>query len=254
MNQQQKQILSLQKRARERRRAHAFVVEGSRLFSEAPRERIRYTLVSESFLGQKGSRELLEGIPYETVTDRYFEALSDTKTPQGILAVLDQYDHRLEELFPEKGKALLLVLDTIQDPGNLGTMLRAGEAAGVTGVLMNDTTVDIYNPKVVRATMGTIYRMPFYITGDLPGAVNRLKEMGVTAYAAHLQGEDSYERFSYSGHTAFLIGNEGNGLSPETAACTDRRIRIPMAGQVESLNAAMAATVLLFEAARQRRT
>lgn len=253
MNQQQKQILSLQKKARERRRAHAFVAEGSRLFSEAPKDRIRYTVVSEGFLRQKGSRALLEGIPYETVTDHYFETLSDTRTPQGILAVLDQYDYRLEDLFPRNGSALLLVLDTIQDPGNLGTMLRAGEAAGVTGILMNDTTADIYNPKTVRATMGSIYRMPFYITGDLPADLDRLREMGVTSYAAHLQGEDSYENASYTGHTAFLIGNEGNGLSPETAARADKRIRIPMAGEVESLNAAMAATVLLFEAARQRR-
>lgn len=253
MNQQQKQILALQKKARERRKDHAFVVEGSRLFSEAPRERIRYTVVSESFIRQKESRALLEGLRYDVVSDHLFESLSDTKTPQGILAVLDQYDYRLEDTFPKEGKALLLVLDTIQDPGNLGTMLRASEAAGVTGVIMNDKTVDIYNPKVVRATMGTIYRLPFYVTENLPETIDRLKTMGVTTYSAHLQGEDSYDRFSYSGHTAFFIGNEGNGLSPEVAERTDKKIRIPMAGQVESLNAAMAATVLLFEAARQRR-
>ena len=254
MNQQQKQILALQKKARERRRAHAFVVEGVRLFSEAPRERIRYTVVSQSFLKQPQNRKLLEGIPYETVTDSYFESLSDTKSPQGVLAVLEQYEYRLEDLLPKQGNALLLVLDTIQDPGNLGTMLRAGEAAGVTGILMNEETVDIYNPKVVRSTMGTSYRMPFVITPDLPKAMEELSRRGVVSYAAHLDGTVSYDQESYTGHTAFLIGNEGNGLSDAVAKKADRLIRIPMQGKVESLNAAMAATVLLFEAARQRRS
>ncbi len=253
MNQQQKLILQLQKKARERRREHAFIIEGSKLFEEAPKDRIRYTVVSESFAAQKENRKLLQGISYETVTDHFFESLSDTKTPQGILAVLEQYDYTLDDLFPKKKPALLLVLDTIQDPGNLGTMLRAGEAAGVTGILMNDTTVDIYNPKVVRSTMGTIYRMPFFITKDLPKAIDELKARGVLTYAAHLQGECSYEEFSYKEHTAFLIGNEANGLSDAVAEKTDHKIKIPMAGKVESLNAAMAATVLIFEAARQRR-
>jgi TrmH family RNA methyltransferase len=253
MNQQQKQILQLQKKARERKREHAFIIEGSKMFEEAPKERIRYTVVSESFLANSSNRRLLAGIPYEKVTDTFFASLSDTKSPQGILAVLEQYDYKLSDLLPKKEPALLLVLDTIQDPGNLGTMLRAGEAAGVTGVLMNDTTVDIYNPKVVRATMGTIYRMPFYTTKDLLGDIDHLRKLGVTFYAAHLQAENSYEAFSYREPTAFLIGNEANGLSDEVAAKTDKRIRIPMKGSVESLNAAMAATVLMFEAARQRR-
>lgn len=253
MNQQQKQILQLQKRARERRREHAFVIEGAKLFEEAPKDRIRYTVVSDSFLKDEKNRVLLNGVPFDRVTDHFFESLSDTRTPQGILSVMEQYAYRLEDLFPAGKKALLLVLDTIQDPGNLGTMLRAGEAAGVTGIIMNDATVDIYNPKVVRATMGAIYRMPFYVTDDLGSTLDELKNMGVTAYAAHLQAQKSYENFSYRGHTAFLIGNEANGLSDETAEKADHRIRIPMAGKVESLNAAMAATVLVFEAARQRR-
>lgn len=255
MNQQQKQILQLQKKARERRRAHSFIIEGEKLFEEAPAERLHYTVVSESFLKNHENAMLLKqkGVPYESVSDSFFESLSDTKTPQGILSVAEQFDYCLEDLVPKNRKALLLVLDTVQDPGNLGTMLRAGEAAGVTGVLMNSRTVDIYNPKVVRATMGTIYRMPFYTAEDLPAAIGRLKELGVTCYAAHLQAKGSYETFSYDNHTAFLIGNEANGLSEEIAGLADYRLRIPMEGKVESLNAAMAATVLIFEAARQRR-
>ncbi len=146
-----------------------------------------------------------------------------------------------------------MVLDHLQDPGNVGTILRAGEAAGVTGVILSAGCADIYNPKVIRSTMGSIYRMPFVYVEDLPEVLEELKRRGIHCYAAYLEGKNSYDRESYVKGSAFLIGNEGNGLSEEVAACADIRIRIPMLGQVESLNAAAAATVLMFEAARQRR-
>lgn len=145
---------------------------------------------------------------------------------------------------------LLLVLDTVQDPGNLGTMLRTGEGAGISGVLMNRTTADIFSPKVIRSTMGSIYRVPFVIAEDLPGDIRQLKQRGISFYAAHLKGQKSYDAVDYSGGSGFMIGNEGNGLSDEIAKLADLYIRIPMAGQVESLNAAMAAGLLMYEAAR----
>ena len=129
---------------------------------------------------------------------------------------------------------LLLILENVQDPGNLGTMFRTAEAAGVSGILMNRGTVDVTNPKTV-------------------GALARLKAEGVRLYAAHLDGTAAYDRCSYIEGSGFLIGNEGNGLTPETAALADELVKIPMCGQIESLNAAMAAGILLFEAARQRR-
>ena len=147
----------------------------------------------------------------------------------------------------------LLVLEHLQDPGNLGTILRAGEGAGLTGVLMDSNTADIYSPKVVRATMGSLLRVPFAYVEDLGEALALLKKKKIRVYAAHLQGSNAYDRENYRKATAFLIGNEANGLSPETAAAADVRIRIPMLGEVESLNAAVAASVLMFEAARQRR-
>ncbi len=146
-----------------------------------------------------------------------------------------------------------MVLETLQDPGNLGTILRAGEGAGVTGVIMNRETADIYNPKVIRSTMGSIYRVPFFYTDDLKGTVERIKAAGVRLYAAHLKGENNYDKADYTGSTGFMIGNEALGLKDETAALADSYVKIPMAGQVESLNAAVAASVLMFEAARQRR-
>lgn len=150
---------------------------------------------------------------------------------------------------------LLLILENVQDPGNLGTMFRTAEAAGVSGILMNRGTVDVTNPKTVRATMSAIFRVPFLVeeSTDFAGALARLKAEGVRLYAAHLDGTAAYDRCSYIEGSGFLIGNEGNGLTPETAALADELVKIPMCGQIESLNAAMAAGILLFEAARQRR-
>ena len=151
-------------------------------------------------------------------------------------------------------KPHIVVLDRLQDPGNLGTIFRTAEGAGVTGIIMDRECVDIYNPKTIRSTMGSIYRMPFCYAANLADAISFLKERGIRTYAAHLEGARDYDEEDYCRPCAFLIGNEGNGLTKEIADLADNYIKIPMKGQVESLNAAIAASVLMFEAARQRRT
>ena len=120
-------------------------------------------------------------------------------------------------------------------------------------MIMDKCTVDIYNPKTIRSTMGSIFRVPFYITEDLHGTLGQLQKKGIRVYAAHLEGSVCYDEPDYTGGSAFLIGNEGNGLTAETAKLADTYIRIPMGGQLESLNAAMAAGILMYEASRQRR-
>ena len=148
---------------------------------------------------------------------------------------------------------MLLVLDNLQDPGNLGTIFRTAEAAGVTGIILSKDSVDIYNPKVIRSTMGAIFRMPFVYVEKLTDTIEELKAHQIQVYAAHLEGKNAYDEENYLNGTAYLIGNEGNGLRQEVADCADTWIRIPMLGQAESLNAAVAASILMFEAARQRR-
>ena len=157
----------------------------------------------------------------------------------------------IEEMLRDKAP-LFLLLENIQDPGNLGTMLRTGEGAGVSGIIMSRDTVDLYNPKVIRSTMGSIYRVPFYYAEDFAAAVHQVQQAGVSVYAAHLRGKNSYACQDYTKGTAFLIGNEGNGLREETAELADCYIRIPMEGKVESLNAAVASSILMYEAHRQR--
>ena len=148
---------------------------------------------------------------------------------------------------------LFLILENLQDPGNLGTIMRTAEGAGASGIIMSSDTVDIYNPKTIRSTMGSIYRVPFFYAEDIRETVRQIQQKGIGIYAAHLHGEKYYDEYDYRRPAAFLIGNEGNGLTEETAKLADTCIRIPMAGQLESLNAAVASALLMYEAARQRR-
>lgn len=150
-------------------------------------------------------------------------------------------------------KPLLLLLENLQDPGNLGTILRTAEGAGVTGVILSKGCVDLYNPKTIRSTMGSVYRVPTLYTEDLRETVELLKAHGIRSFAAHLKGVNFYDQENYRGGTAFLIGNEGNGLTEELTEQADTLIRIPMEGKLESLNAGVASAILMYEAYRQRR-
>lgn len=251
-----KRLVNLKKKRKLRDAENVFLVEGVRMFREVPEEKLLEIYVTESFLEKHQTlikeKAKASGAPVEVLADTVFDHASDTKTPQGILCVARQMNYLRDEVTGGK-KPLLLVLDNLQDPGNLGTIVRTAEGAGVTGIVMSKDCVDIYNPKTIRSTMGSIYRVPFIYEENFMEALEKLKEKGIHTYAAHLEGACSYEEPDYCAGSAFFIGNEGNGLRGGVAECAQQYIKIPMCGQVESLNAAIAATVLMFEAARQRR-
>lgn len=142
--------------------------------------------------------------------------------------------------------AKYLLLEDIQDPGNLGTMIRTAEAAGMSAIIMSSSTVDIFNPKVTRSTMGSCFRVPFVYAKDFAGAVEQIKQNGVRVYAAYLHGGRNYKEVKFAENCAIMIGNEGNGLTDEAVNSADERVFIPMAGQIESLNAAVAASILMY--------
>ena len=244
-----KNLSKCMKNARERRKQGVFVVEGIRMFSEIPREVHVETYATESFYEKH--QELFAGIRYELVSDHIMESVADTKTPQGVLSIVKQLQYSVEEVC-SGNNPLIMALENIQDPGNLGTILRTAEGAGVTGILMSADTVDVYNPKVVRSTMGSIFRIPFCYVENLTNCIQELNGRGYATYSAHLQGETFYD-YDYCKSTIFCIGNEGNGLTDELSQTTKYKIKIPMMGKVESLNAATASTVLMYEAMRQRR-
>lgn len=263
-NKQVKRVVNLRTKAKARREEGMYVAEGLRMCRECRKEEVDSLYVTEPFLAEEENRRWLSSYRYELVTEAVMNTMADTKTPQGVLAVVRQRSYRLEDILAGKAGLVsapsqekphtIMILETLQDPGNLGTIIRAGEGAGITGVVMNKETADIYNPKVIRSTMGSIFRVPFVYVDSLGEACREMKAHGVRLFAAHLKGTNNYDKEDYTDSVGFLIGNEANGLTEETAALADCYIRIPMAGKVESLNAAVAASVLMFEAARQRRS
>lgn len=250
-NKQIKNLVQLLSKAKVRREQGLFVAEGVRMYREVPKDRLVKTYVSESFYEKEENRALLTDAEPEIITDRVFASTSDTKTPQGILCLVRQREYTLPGILREDNP-LIMLLEDIQDPGNLGTIFRTAEAAGAAGIIMSSGTADIYNPKTIRSTMGSIYRMPFLYVRDFAPVLEQLKKRGISTYAAHLQGSSEYTAQNYRKGCAFLIGNEGRGLTEELEKKADARVKIPMSGEVESLNAAVSAAVLMFEAKRQR--
>ena len=249
-NEKIKQIIQLNTKARARRDAGCFVAEGYKLFCETPVSLRRAVYLTESFAAEHP--EIAAQASVQMVSDAVFRKMCDTRTPQGILTVaaIPQWDRRA--LLGDGAAPLILVLENLQDPGNVGTIIRTAEGAGATGIVIGSETADIFSPKVIRATMGSVFRMPVIRTEDLCGMLDFLKENGVNSYASHLSGSVPYTEPDYTKGTAILIGNEGNGLSRELTGQADYRIRIPMEGSVESLNAAVAASVMMYEVHRQR--
>lgn len=251
-NGQIKKIVQLNQKAKARKEQGLFVAEGKKMFYEAPKNWIQKVFVSERVSGETEIMNRVVSFPYEIVADSVFRQMSDTQTPQGVLTLLKTPSYTMESIL-QKENPLVMVLEDIQDPGNAGTIIRTGEGAGVNGVFLTRISVDVTNPKVIRSTMGSIYRIPFLYVKDVVSLEKELKKRGIRSYAAHLNGKNYYDKEDYRGGTAFYIGNEGNGLTDAAASAADCLIRIPMNGQVESLNAAMAAGILMYEAARQRR-
>ena len=251
-NAQVKNVIQLNQKAKARREQGLFVAEGRKMFGEAPKDWVSKVYVTEALSGDEELMKKVSEYPHEIVADSVFKQMSDTQTPQGILTVLKKPSYTLEDVLQGENP-LVMVLEDLQDPGNAGTIIRTGEGAGVSGVILTRTSVDVTNPKVIRSTMGSIYRISFIYVEDVVLLKQIFEERKIRSYAAHLLGKNSYDGESYLGGTAFFIGNEGNGLTDAAAEAADCLIRIPMCGKVESLNAAMASGILMYEAARQRR-
>lgn len=261
-NNQIKNITSLIKKARERKAQRLFVVEGVRAVAEVPSNLLQAVYIVEGFDATADGKDFIKAIKakspeiaIETVGKQVFNSMSDTVTPQGVLALVCMQDFTLDDVLGTSSKkpAHVIILESLQDPGNMGTIVRTAEGAGATGIIMNATTVDIYSPKVVRSTMGSIFRVPHIVTDDLPALLETLKaDYGLSLYAAHLKGEKFYDEFDYTTPCGFLIGNEGNGLTKKTADLATEYLKIPMEGQLESLNASVAASILMYETHRQR--
>ena len=229
-------------------------IEGPKMLEEALRAGLRVMTV---FVTQ-GSERLLEPLwlPSETdilqVPRTILDAALGTETPQPVAALVEPPDWSWAHVLPAHGSgALVVVLAGIQDPGNLGTILRSAEAFGASGIVSLPGTVSAWNPKAVRASAGSVFRMPLVAASERQ-CFEQLREAGVKILATTVRGAHQAHFSDMTAAVALIIGNEGSGVADDLAARVDSKITIPCPGTVESLNAAMAATVLLYEASRQR--
>lgn len=187
------------------------------------------------------------------VSRAVIEHVADTKTPQGVVAIGRQFRHDTEGLVSKKETPLYLVVDNIQDPGNLGTMIRVADAVAATAVFVGTGSVDLYNPKVVRATMGSLFHLPV-IEVDLPRLFPLFAKHRISVIGTSTDAEQDFYTFDFTAGTAIVVGSEAHGISGEIRQCIERWVSVPMPGKADSLNAAIASGVILYEAFRQRRS
>lgn len=231
-----------------------FIVEGIKMIEEAILENaiIKNIIICDDCKTQSSiPNELLYEIAKYNciyVTEKIFNFITDVSNPQGILAIIDKSGNKETQIdFKEN---LFLILDNIQDPGNMGTILRTADSIGLRQILVSKGTSDPYNPKVVRSTMGAIFRVKVIECEELAKTLKELKKHKIKIYATDLKTDKSIYDVSYN-KVGIVIGNEANGVSNEILELADTKIKIPMKGKTESLNAAVATGVILYEAIRQ---
>lgn len=248
-----KKVRSLQQRSG-REQHGLFLLEGPKLLVEAQSKGIiiQDVIVSASYLNSGFSANENPNLDQITVVDdKIFRDLITTSTPCGIVSVGKISTHTFGDCL--RGKATLIaVAESVQDPGNLGTMIRAALAFGATGLIATAGSVDAFNPKVVRSAMGALFKLPVIVGMRLEDVVKRLKEENIKVVALEPSVEKPFWQVDLDQGLAFLFGNEGNGLSSQAAELADEVVTIPMAGETESLNVAVSSAVVLFECARQR--
>ncbi|MBL8119132.1 MAG: RNA methyltransferase [Anaerolineae bacterium] len=245
-NEKVKLVKALQTSAKSRRKAERVALEGMRLVRDALTAGYKPDFVLVTATAEMGTISgLLQeaGLTAMVVSDEVMREVSDTEQPQGIVGVFETPDPTL----PEQPRRVL-ILDSIRDPGNLGTILRTAAAAGVEAVLLSPTCVDPYNPKVLRSGMGAHFRVP--VVG-MSWEAMRDYCAGVRVMIAAGDADEDYDQVDWSGRWGVIIGSEAHGAGDEARKLASGRIRIPMAADTESLNAAVAAGVILFEAVRQ---
>ncbi len=252
--------IRLLKLGKKRRARREFLIEGVRLLEEALRQplAVRAIIYSPKLEGHErgaallsSARKMFPDAEWIYVSDHVMASISDTQSHQGVLAVLDEMDYGWSDL--EKREGVLLLLHELQDPGNLGTIFRLAEAGGGAGLVLSRGSVDPYSPKVVRGSMGSLFRLPFLVNQNLSDCLKLLRSRGKRVLAAQGKGGACFWQADLARTQAILFGQEGAGIPAELVKETDGLLTIPMTPPTESLNVAAAAGLVIYEAWRQRR-
>lgn len=248
-----KEIRSLSKK-KYRWKNKLYIIEGIKLLDEALDNKVnlKHILFSQTLLDTNNGRALFKRLENHDklieVEDNIFTSLSDTENPQGILGLVEFEANDYKDLL-NKEDIHLFYLDSVMDPGNLGTIIRSADAFNIDGIIMGEGSVDPYNPKVVRATMGSLFRVPLYF--DRGNILKDLKSNQYKIYTTYLKGGIANHRLDYKGNYIIVIGNESTGVREEIVNISDALIKIPIPGRAESLNAGVASSILMYEAAKQ---
>lgn len=239
-------IKNIKKLKEKKYRLDSYIVEGIKMVKEAINENQEIALIAirEDFKIDFDTKK----IKIVTISNKIFNDISDVKTPQGILAVIKKNQNNQIETNSD----YILALDSLQDPGNMGTIIRTADSANINQIIINKTTVDPYSPKVIRSTMGAIYRTNIIEVEDLKATLKEMKLKGFQIITTDLKATQSIYDINYNNKTVVVIGNEANGVSQEILQTADKKVIIPMLGKTESLNASIAASIMIYEYVRQK--
>lgn len=243
----------LLKLKKNRDKLNLFIVEGLRFVQEIPEAYdIEEYLISQTFESNYNElNELKAKAKVYTIKDNIFKNICETQSPQGILAICSKKNYTLEACILNKNQ-FILICDKLQDPGNLGTIIRVADAAGVTNIILSKDTVDLYNPKVLRATMGSIFHLKIIQNIDINLAIDKLRLNKIAIIATDLKSDISPYQIDLKQSLAIIVGNEANGLDNNVLKQADILVKIPIMGKAESLNVSAASSILLYEVVRQR--
>lgn len=245
-----KKINSL-KNKKEREKTNLFIVEGKRFVSEIPNNwKVEFFSVSESFKKYNDIQKYEEIADIFIISDNIFNSISETKNSQGIIAVCEQKKYDISNFILTNG--FYIILEELSDPGNLGTIIRTADACNVNGIFISKGSVDLYNSKVLRSTMGSIFHIPIFKDVEIKYIIEIMRKNNIKIYATHLKGENYIYDFDFKKGCSFIIGNEARGINSKTIIDSDECIKIPILGNAESLNASVAASVIMYEVVRQR--
>lgn len=246
-----KQICKL-KTKKEREKIGLAIIEGERFINQIPENiEIEYYAFSESFSNKINVFEVYKNKPIYIIKDDIFKKISETITPQGAMAICKIKQNYFNDLKINKN-SIFLILDRVMDPGNLGTIIRSAEAFGVSAIFLSKGCVDLYNDKVLRSTMGSLFNIPIIDNCNIPEIINNLKEKEFNIVCTHLKGEKKPFEVNFLNKTAIIIGNEANGVLDEYVNISDEIVKIHMVGKVESINVSIATSIILYEALSQR--
>ncbi|WP_069650948.1 23S rRNA (guanosine(2251)-2'-O)-methyltransferase RlmB [Caloranaerobacter ferrireducens] len=252
-----KSVRALHKK-KDRWKQRKFFVEGVRAVEEAVKSDVKIDsiLYTESLFDTFGGQQLFnlinkKGYRLFKITEKILKTVSDTENPQGIIAIIEFNLVNLDDIFIKEGN-FIIILDKIQDPGNLGTIIRTADAFGANGIVLTRGCVDVFNPKTIRSTMGSLFHLPVSYEDSIEKVITKFKEIGIKIIATSLDAEQFCYDIDLTQDFALIIGNEASGVSKEAIELSDHKIKIPIEKRTESLNAAIASGVIMYETYRQR--